>query len=90
MLKICLFFINFVSNHNRPLLAYCVKSNLQTTMETQEKIIKTLENVGKPMRPGEIADAAGLDKKEVEKEIKKLKTSGKIYSPKMCFYDIQK
>jgi len=59
-------------------------------METQEKIIKALESAGKAMRPGEIAEAAGLEKKEVEKEIKKLKTSGKIYSPKMCFYDIQK
>ncbi|HSV75653.1 MAG TPA: hypothetical protein VLH37_01350 [Bacteroidales bacterium] len=59
-------------------------------METQEKIMNALKQAGKAMRPGEIADAAGLDKKEVEKEIKKLKTSGKIYSPKMCFYDIQK
>jgi len=59
-------------------------------METQEKIMDALKKAGKPMRPGEIADLAGLDKKEVEKEIKKLKTSGKIYSPKMCFYDIQK
>jgi biotin operon repressor len=59
-------------------------------METQEKIMIALKQAGKAMRPGEIADAAGLDKKEVEKEIKKLKTSGKIYSPKMCFYDIQK
>lgn len=59
-------------------------------METQEKIMDALKKAGKPMRPGEIADLAGLDKKDVEKEIKKLKTSGKIYSPKMCFYDIQK
>lgn len=59
-------------------------------METQEKIMNALKQAGKAMRPGEIADAAGLDKKEVEKEIKKLKTSGKLYSPKMCFYDIQK
>ncbi|HAJ98474.1 MAG TPA: MarR family transcriptional regulator [Bacteroidales bacterium] len=59
-------------------------------METQEKILKTLETAGKPMRPGEIAEASGLEKKDVEKEIKKLKTAGKIFSPKMCFYDIQK
>ncbi|HSV87316.1 MAG TPA: hypothetical protein VLH61_01610 [Bacteroidales bacterium] len=59
-------------------------------METQEKIMNALKKAGQPMRPGEIAEAAGLDKKDVEKEIKKLKTSGKIYSPKMCFYDIQK
>lgn len=59
-------------------------------MNSQEKIIEAIKKTGQPMRPGEIADAAGLDKKEVEKEIKKLKTAGKLYSPKMCFYDIQK
>lgn len=59
-------------------------------MNAQEKIIEAIKKSGQPMRPGEIADAAGLDKKEVEKEIKKLKTAGKVFSPKMCFYDIQK
>lgn len=59
-------------------------------MEAKEKIIKAFEDAGKPMRPGEAAEMAGLEKKEAEKAIKKLKDEGVLYSPKRCFYDIQK
>lgn len=59
-------------------------------MEIQEKIIKTFEEAGKAMRPGEIAEAAGLDKKDVEKAIKQMKAAETIYSPKRCFYDIKR
>ena len=38
------------------------------------------------MKSAEIAEASGLDKKEVDKAIKSLKTSEKIISPKFCFY----
>lgn len=41
---------------------------------------------GKPMKTGEIAEATGLDSKEVSKIIKELKKEGKISSPKRCFY----
>lgn len=59
-------------------------------METTEVIVKTLKESGKPMKSAEIADAAGIDKKEVDKAIKKLKTEEKIFSPKVCYYDIKK
>ncbi len=59
-------------------------------MDTQELIIKAFKEAGKPMRPGEIAERAGLDKKEVEKAIKKMKEADAIYSPKRCFYDLRK
>lgn len=59
-------------------------------METTEKIIKAFESAGKPLRPGEVAEMAGLEKKVAEKAIKKLKDQGVLYSPKRCFYDIQK
>ncbi|GAB6279951.1 MAG TPA: MarR family transcriptional regulator [Bacteroidales bacterium] len=59
-------------------------------MDTQEKLIETLTKAGKPMRAGEIAQAAGLDKKEVEKTIKVLVKEGKLYSPVRCFYDVKK
>ena len=49
-------------------------------------ILKTLQNAGKAMKAGEIADAAGIDKKEVDKAIKTLKASEKIFSPKVCYY----
>jgi predicted transcriptional regulator len=55
-------------------------------MDTNELVLKTLKNSEKPLKSAEIADIAKIDKKEVDKAIKKLKTEGKIESPKVCFY----
>ena len=59
-------------------------------MEVKEKIIKAFKDAGKPMRPGEVAEMAGLEKKDAEKAIKKMKDEGVLFSPKRCFYDLQK
>lgn len=59
-------------------------------METTQKVIDTLKISGKPMRAGEIAEASGVEKKEVEKAIKKLVAESKLHSPIRCFYDIKK
>ncbi len=58
-------------------------------MESTDKILNAFKQEGKPLRPGEIAEIAGLDKKEVDKLIKVLKKEEKIFSPKRCFYDIK-
>jgi len=42
------------------------------------------------MKGGEIADASGVDKKEVDKVIKKLVAEGKVDSPQRCYYAIVK
>lgn len=34
----------------------------------------------------EIAEVSGLDKKEVDKAMKVLKTEGRIESPKVCYW----
>ena len=50
-------------------------------METKvEKVLQVMQTAGKPLKAGEIADAAGLDKKEVDKAMKVLKAR---------LYDIQ-
>ncbi len=59
-------------------------------MDIQEKIKKTFEEAAKPLRTGELAELAGIDKKEAEKAIKKMKEAGSLYSPKRCYYDIKK
>ncbi|RPH33750.1 MAG: MarR family transcriptional regulator [Bacteroidales bacterium] len=59
-------------------------------METTDKVLNTLKISGKPMKAGEIADASGADKKDVEKAIKKLVAESKLHSPTRCFYDIKK
>ena len=55
-------------------------------METKELVFKAIENAGKPVKGGEIADATGIDKKDIDKAIKKLVAEGKINSPIRCFY----
>ncbi|QGY43309.1 MarR family transcriptional regulator [Maribellus comscasis] len=52
-----------------------------------EKVLETLKAAGKPLKAGEIAEASGLDKKEVDKAMKILKTEEKIVSPKRCFWE---
>ncbi len=59
-------------------------------MEIKEAVFKTLTATGKPMKAGEIAEACGIDKKEVEKGIKALVKEGKVDSPVRCFYGIKK
>ena len=49
-------------------------------------ILDTMKKQGKPMRPGDIAKTAGLDKDAVSKAIKELKNIGLVDSPKRCFY----
>jgi DNA replicative helicase MCM subunit Mcm2 (Cdc46/Mcm family) len=55
-------------------------------MDTIEKVLETLKSTDKPLKSGEIAEMSGIDKKEVDKAIKKLKVEEKIFSPKRCFY----
>jgi len=55
-------------------------------METLEKVMQTLNSAGKPLKAGEIAELTGIDKKDVDNAIKKLKKDEKIFSPKVCYY----
>jgi len=52
----------------------------------EEKVLELLQKSDKPLKSGEIAEMLGVDKKEVDKAIKKLKAEGKIDSPKRCYY----
>jgi len=52
-----------------------------------EKVLETLNKIGKPMKAGEIAEASGLDKKEVDKAMKVLKKEERIVSPKFCYWE---
>ena len=56
-------------------------------MSTEKAVFETLANAGKPLKSGEIAEIAGIDKKDVDKAIKSLKTDDKIFSPKRCYYE---
>jgi predicted ArsR family transcriptional regulator len=58
-------------------------------MDSKDKVLDTIKKTGKPMKAGEIAEVSGIEKKEVEKSIKKLVTEGVLHSPTRCFYDIK-
>jgi DNA-binding IscR family transcriptional regulator len=58
-------------------------------MEISEVVLMTLKKAGKAMKSGEISEAAGIDKAEVDKVIKKLKKEEKITSPKNCYYEVK-
>jgi DNA-binding IscR family transcriptional regulator len=53
---------------------------------SKEKVLQTMKAAGKPMKAGEIAEASGLDKAEVDKVMKDLKKEGLIESPKVCYW----
>jgi Mn-dependent DtxR family transcriptional regulator len=54
--------------------------------ENTEAVLKTMQDTGKPMRPGQVAKILGIESKEVSKAIKILRKEGKVHSPKRCYY----
>jgi DNA-binding MarR family transcriptional regulator len=55
-------------------------------MEIKELVLKTLKESPEPLKPGDIALKANIDKKDVDKAIKELKKENLIISPKRCYY----
>ncbi len=55
-------------------------------MSTSEKVLKAMKEIGKPVRPGDVAKKLSIDSKEVSKAINELKKAGKVNSPKRCYY----
>ncbi len=55
----------------------------------EDKVLDAMKKAGKPVRPGEVAKMIGADSKEVSKVISKLKKSGKVISPKRCYYAVE-
>jgi len=54
----------------------------------ENKVLKALKEAGEPVRPGDVAKMIGEDSKDVSKIISKLKKSGKVISPKRCYYSL--
>ena len=56
-------------------------------MNTQELVIKTMNEAKKPLSAGEVASLAQLDRKEVDKAFAELKKQGAISSPVRCKWE---
>ncbi len=57
-------------------------------MEQENKVLDLLAQGA--MKAGEVAEKSGIDKKEVDKIIKKLVKEEKVISPKRCFYEAKR
>lgn len=58
-------------------------------MDNNQKVLEYMKNVG-AVKSAQIAEATGIDAKEVGKIVKKLKDDGLVVSPKNCFYELKK
>lgn len=56
-------------------------------MDAKATILDVLKKEGAPMSAGQIAEKSGLDRKEVDKAMKQLKTEELIVSPKRCYWE---
>jgi len=59
-------------------------------MDNTEKVLTAFKNAAKAVKADDIVKTTGLERKEVDKAIKKLKADNKIASPKVCFYEYRK
>lgn len=57
-------------------------------MDMKDTVLNVLKSSDQPLKAGEIAEKAGVDKAEVDKAIKELKKEEKIVSPKRCYYSV--
>lgn len=55
-------------------------------MDEKSIVLETLKNSSEPLANGQIAEITKLDKKVVEKVMKKLKDEELIVSPKRCYW----
>ena len=56
-------------------------------MEITETLLQAMKAAKKPLSAGQIAELTGIDRKEVDKAMKTLKTQGHITSPKNCYWE---
>ncbi|HZK24726.1 MAG TPA: MarR family transcriptional regulator [Oscillospiraceae bacterium] len=59
-------------------------------MDSYAVVLDFFNKADKPASAGEIATATGVDRKEVDKVMKKLKKEEKIVSPTRCYWEISK
>lgn len=56
-------------------------------MENTQIVLEAMKKAGKPLKAGEVAELAGLEKKATEAAMEILKKEGSIVSPKRCFWE---
>lgn len=59
-------------------------------METKDLVLDAMKKAEAPVNAKTIVELTGLERKEVDKAMKLLKTDGAIESPKACFWQPKK
>ncbi|PLY00675.1 MAG: MarR family transcriptional regulator [Desulfuromonas sp.] len=55
-------------------------------MDITEKVLEVMRSAGEPLNAGKVAELGGIERKEVDKAMAKLKKEEKIVSPKRCYW----
>ena len=55
-------------------------------MDVTKKVLEVMRPESEPLNAGKIAELGGLDRKDVDKAMTKLKKEEKIVSPKRCYW----
>lgn len=55
-------------------------------MDTKKQILEAMKKAGEPLNAGKISEITGIDRKEVDKAMAKLKAENAIESPKKCYW----
>jgi len=55
-------------------------------MEIKDQILDAMKKEGKPVNAGKLVELTGIDRKEVDKAMTKMKNEGSIVSPVRCFW----
>lgn len=56
-------------------------------MDAKEKVLEVMREAGKPVSAGEVEKLSGLDRKEIDKAFKELKSAQAIVSPVRCKWE---
>ncbi len=56
-------------------------------MDAKDQVLNAIKKAGEPVNAGKVTELTKLDRKEVDKAMKKLKDEGLIVSPKRCFWE---
>jgi DNA-binding IscR family transcriptional regulator len=59
-------------------------------MENYEIVLNYFKSQEEPVNAGKVVEATGVDRKEVDKIMKKMKQEEVIVSPKRCYWEYKK
>lgn len=56
-------------------------------MSVKDEVLEAMKKEGKPLSAGEVSKITGIDRKEVDKAFKELKSENAIVSPVRCKWE---